>query len=204
VQAIQSNSPVAEVAAPETDPEPELPNPGSLVRESQAGSREAYAALVGLFQDRIYNFLVRMTGQPQDAEDLAQETFVKAWQSLDRFDARFSFSTWLFTIAKRTACNHLRSRRPVADPAEAPELSDDAEDPCTVLSQVEERRELWRLARRLKPNQYQVLWLHYGEGFPVAEVAKIMGVLPIHAKVLLHRGRNQLAKLLAQQPSNVL
>jgi RNA polymerase sigma-70 factor (ECF subfamily) len=190
---------VAAVAAagPDGREVPDGPTPGQLACECQAGSRDAFAALVAQFQERVYNFLLKMTGHTHDAEDLTQETFLKAWQGIGRFDPRFSFSTWLFTIAKRTAFNHLRSRRPVMDPSEAPEPTDHS-DPSAVLSQAEERRELWRLARTLKPKQYQVLWLRYGEGFSVAEIAKIMGVHSIYAKVLLHRGRSQLAKMLAK------
>ena len=179
----------------EAEPDPGVPTPAQLARECQAGSRDAFAVLVAQFQERVYNFLLKMTGQPHDAEDLTQETFLKAWQGIGRFDPQFSFSTWLFTIAKRTAFNHFRARRLAVDPAEVPEVIDSS-DPSSVLSHDEETRELWRLARTLKPRQYQSLWLRYGEGFSVEEIAKILGVHRIHAKVLLHRGRGRLAMLL--------
>lgn len=184
---------------PEAVPGPDDLTPSQLARECQAGSRDAFASLVAQFQERIYNFFLKMTGRPHDAEDLTQETFIKAWQGIGRFDDRFSFATWLFTIARRTASNHFRSRHPTTEPEEALELSDNS-DPATMLAQDEERRELWRLAQTLKPKQYQVLWLRYGEGFAVSEIARIMGLYPIHAKVLLHRGRAQLARLLASRP----
>lgn len=192
-------------AAADPEPQPSGFDPGQAIRECQAGSREAFALLVEQFHERIYNFLLKLTGRTHDAEDLTQETFLKAWQAIGRFDSRFSFSTWLFTIAKRAAFNHFRSHRPVKDPAEALEATDDS-DPSVVLSQAEESRELWRLARTLKPRQYQVLWLRYGEGFSVSEIAAIMGIHSLHAKVLLHRGRLRLAGLLGpdHQPPNVL
>ena len=187
------------MAEPEAVPGPDSLAPSQLARECQAGSRDAFASLVAQFQERIYNFFLKMTRRSHDAEDLTQETFIKAWQGIARFDARFSFATWLFTIARRTASNHFRSRSSISEPKETPELSDDS-DPSDILAQDEERRELWRLARTLKPKQYQVLWLRYGEGFAVLEIARIMGVHPVHAKVLLHRGRAQLARLLASRP----
>ena len=195
-----SNSLADVVATPEVERD-ELDNlePGDLARQCQAGSQEAFAALVEQFQERIYNFLFKMTGRSHDAEDLTQETFLKAWQGIGRFNPQHSFSSWLFTIAKRTALNHFRSRRPVAELEEAPEPADES-DPSAVLAQHEENRELWSLARTLKPRQYQVLWLRYAEGFSVEETAKIMGLLPIHTRVLLHRGRNQLAHLLQSKP----
>jgi RNA polymerase sigma-70 factor (ECF subfamily) len=199
VQAI-SNILADVVATPEVERD-ELDNlqPGDLARQCQAGSPEAFAALVTQFQERIYNFLLKMTGRSHDAEDLTQETFLKAWQGIGRFDPQHSFSSWLFTIAKRTALNHFRSRRPMAELEEAPEPADDS-DPSVVLAQDEQNRELWSLARTLKPRQYQVLWLRYAEGFSVEETARIMGLLPIHTRVLLHRGRNQLAHLLQSKP----
>ena len=181
--------------ASEANPGPDVPSPGQLALECQAGSQDAFALLVAQFHERVYNFLLAMTGRPQDAEDLTQETFLKAWQAISRFDPRFSFSAWIFTIAKRTSFNHFRSYRPSVELSAAPEPTDGS-DPSSVLSQDEDREELWRLARTLEPKHYQVLWLRYGEGFSVEELAKIAGVYPIYARVLLHRARGQLAKLL--------
>jgi RNA polymerase sigma-70 factor, ECF subfamily len=188
----------------EPDSDPDVPGPGPLPRQCQAGGDDAFALLVAQFHERIYNFLLKMTRQPADAEDLTQETFLKAWRAIDRFDPRCSASAWLFTIAKRTALNHLRSHRHVAELSAAPEPTDGS-SPSSILSQREEKHELWSLARTLKPKQYQVLWLRYGEGFSVAEIANIMRMHPIHARVLLHRGRSRLAKLLkTHQPAHLL
>src|SRR5437667_7642377 len=81
------------VAAP-----PEL-SVEQLVEQCQAGSMEAFALLVERYEKRVFHFLWQMAGNPTDAEDLAQETFLKAYKSIQRFKPGAGFSTWLFTIA---------------------------------------------------------------------------------------------------------
>jgi RNA polymerase sigma-70 factor, ECF subfamily len=166
-----------------------------LARRCQAGCRESFELLVRRFEAHIFNFLQQLTRNRQDAEDLAQVTFLKAYRNLHQYKPSFAFAPWLFSIARRTAASHFRS----AEYFE--ELPDDgeaiAEDPATLLAAKDEQSRLWRLARTLKPKQWEALWLRYGEGFSVAETARVMGTNSIHVKVLLHRGRAALAKLLA-------
>jgi RNA polymerase sigma-70 factor (ECF subfamily) len=175
--------------------------PEELAARCQTGCPDAFEALVGVFEARIYNFLCRFTGNPHDAEDLTQETFVKAFRGIRNYQPTHAFSTWLFTIAKRTAIKHFRSHRPtepLADEEGDPGEAADHNDPGAMLAQKDEAISLWNLARRLKPKQHEALWLRYGEGFSVAETARIMETNQIHVKVLLHRARGRLAKLLGR------
>jgi RNA polymerase sigma-70 factor (ECF subfamily) len=167
--------------------------PEELARRCQGGCPDSFAELVRLYQDRIFSYLWRLTGNAHDAEDIAQDTFLKAYQAMHRFDGSGSFTSWLFVIAKRTALNHLRdSRREVA--SETAEEVDQA-SPALLLEQADEQNSLWSMARRLKPAQYEALWLRYGEGLSVAETARVMGMGQIRVRVLIHRGRGQLARL---------
>ena len=166
-----------------------------LVDRSKAGSREAFESLVERFEQRIFNFLCQLTGNAHDAEDLAQETFIKAYHNLHRFSSNHGFSTWLFTIAKRTAFNHFRSAKPFQELSGEEEL--DFDDPSTLLEQKDATRSVWKWARTaLNPAQYEALWLRYGEGFSIAETARILNTNQIRVRVLLHRGRNRLAEKL--------
>jgi RNA polymerase sigma-70 factor (ECF subfamily) len=167
-----------------------------LARQCQAGCRDAFAALVERYQDRLFSFLLQFTGNHHDAEDLAQESFLRAYQSIYRFDPACSFTTWLFTIAKRAAASHLRSQRRVENIAEQAEPVAPAADPAETAGQEDEAASVWALARRLKPKYFQVLWCRYAEGFSVAETAQIMGLTQLHVRVLLHRARCQLAQRL--------
>lgn len=177
-------------------------SPEQLAERSKAGCRDSFESLVEHFEHRVFNFLLHMTRSRHDAEDLTQETFLKAYQNLHRFNPAYSFGTWLFTIAKRTAVSHFRAVRPTEA---IPEDSQAAgADPSVVLAEKDERRSLWQLAEALKPKQYEALWLRYGEGFSIAEVARIMRLTRIHVKVLLHRGRQRLAELLTRQQRDPL
>ena len=88
------------------------PTPEELACLAQAGSSESFARLVERFTDPLYNFLALRTPNPADAEELVQETFLRAWHRLDRYDREWRFSTWIFTIAKRLATSGWRRARP--------------------------------------------------------------------------------------------
>jgi RNA polymerase sigma-70 factor (ECF subfamily) len=179
--------PVSESGRPE-------PSSEQLAEKSQNGCRESFEALVERHGQRVFNFLWQLTRNRHDAEDLTQETFLKAFRNIQRYNPACSFASWLFVIAKRTGLSHFRSARPTE---ELPEESEaDALDPLAVLQEKEEKNSLWRLARRLKPNQREALWLRYGEGFSIAETARVMNTNQIRVKVLLHRARKALARLL--------
>ena len=173
----------------------------SLARRAQQGGFEAFETLAAHFGPRLFRFLMRFTQNAHDAEDLTQDTLLKAWRDIARYDGRFSFSTWVYTIAKRAAYNHHRDRKWEASLAGAKEesepISEDM-DPAVVLARKDEAASLWTLARQLKPAQHEVLWLHYGEGFSVAETARIMEMNSIHVRVQLHRARSGLLKLIEQ------
>jgi RNA polymerase sigma-70 factor, ECF subfamily len=180
---------------------PGQPEPAAeqLAERSQAGCLESFDQLVLGYENRIFNFLYQFTRNRHDAEDLTQITFLKAFRGLPRYHPTRSFAAWLYTIARRTALNHLRAARSHES------LTDEADcvagDPAGRLESKDEQQSIWKLARALKPKQYQVLWLRYGEGFSVGETARIMRVTQLQVRVLLHRARNRLAKSLTARRS---
>lgn len=159
-----------------------------IAARAAAGSMEAFEELARRFEGRIYGFLCRHIGNAHDAQDLTQETFVRAWRAIGRFDPTRDFATWLFVIARRAAANHFRARRTHE------ELSEDFAAAETAESCADEADYLWRAAKKLKGKSYEALWLRYGEGFSVAQTARVMGLTTIHAKVILHRARKELAR----------
>lgn len=163
----------------------------ALARRAQAGDEAAFAALVHASTDRLFNFLYRLIGHAQDAEDLAQETFVKAHRALGRYDPARPFLPWLFTIARRSVLNHRRAARPV-EPLPDGVPAPDAPDPAEASANRDDRERLWRTARCLHPRYHDVLWLYYGENFTAAEVAAVMRTNALCVKVLLHRARRAL------------
>lgn len=162
-----------------------------LVQAAVAGDGQAARELVRLFHRPIFRFVCRMTGQAQDAEDITQETFVKAFRSLDRVDTSRPLINWLFTIARRTALNHFRSKK------EWVELPPEAASESPGPRQEVERREVvdgvWAKARRvLSAAEFQVLWLRFGENLSTAEAAKAAGRSTTSIKTLVYRARQRL------------
>jgi len=170
------------------------PSPEQLAARAQAGCRHSFEALVTRYELHIFNFIHQFTQQRQDAEDLTQETFLKAYRGLSQYNSGRAFAPWLFTIARRTAISHFRSARRFEELSE--ESADSGENPANQLESADERESIWKRARMLKAKQFEALWLRYHEGFSVAEAADIMRTNQLHVKVLLHRARANLARLL--------
>jgi RNA polymerase sigma-70 factor, ECF subfamily len=175
--------------------------PEELAIQAQAGSQEAFSQLVHLFQDRLYNFLLRRLSPP-DAEDLTQETFIRAWLRIQQYRPRWRFSTWLFTIATRLATSHSRRLRPASSLSipgldEAAMAPQRAAEPALNLIRGEARAAIWLLVDEvLTPEQRTAVWLHYVEDIPMPEIATVMGKSRIAVRVMLHRSRSALAERL--------
>src|SRR5947207_13667977 len=97
------------LAQPMNAPEETEPSPEELARRCQAGCLESFEQLVRRYENQIFNFLRQFTHNQHDAEDLTQETFVKAYRGLHRYKSSLAFAPWLFVIARRTAASHFRS-----------------------------------------------------------------------------------------------
>jgi len=167
------------------------------IRDAQAGSLSAFEFLVERYHARIYNFIWQFVRNQHDAEDLTQDTFVKAYRAIARFDLRYSFTAWIFTIPRRSAINHYR--RTISTEELDSDLALETSDPAQAAGLADRAHSIWQTAKRLlKPKQYEALWLTYGEGFSNAETARIMRSNPIYVKVLLHRAREVLKRKLMQ------
>lgn len=192
--AASADSPFLRAPRPvNTGDQPE-PSSEQLAERSQAGCPESFEQLLLRYENPVFNFLHQLARNRQDAEDLTQETFLRAYRSLYRYDPSLSFATWLFTIARRVAASHFRGATHFEElPADDQAVE---ADPAKLLESQDEQNSIWRRARALKPKQFEVLWLRYQEGFSVAETARIMRTNQIHVKVLLHRARANLSAML--------
>jgi RNA polymerase sigma-70 factor (ECF subfamily) len=148
-----------------------------LVAQAAEGRRDAFDVLVERHQRHVYRTCHRMVGSHEDAADLAQETFLKAYRGLGRFRRDASFSTWLYRIAVNTALNHVAARGPRLDPIDAAhELPDPGGDPGDVAVERAERARVLRAALgRLPKKQRTTLVLRvYGE-LSHEEIARTLG-----------------------------
>ncbi len=147
-----------------------------LIAQSRSGSQDAYAALVQRYQRVVYATAYRITGNPHDAEDVAQETFVRAYFALDRFSPiRGGFPAWLVRIATNLSLTRLRRRRET--PTEADERLPDLGPGPAEAAERDETREAVRRAVGELPDRYQtVVLLRFVQDMSYDEIAEEMGI----------------------------
>ncbi|MFA6044563.1 MAG: sigma-70 family RNA polymerase sigma factor [Phycisphaerales bacterium] len=150
-----------------------------------------FAELVERYQARLFNFLARRAGR-QSAEDLTQESFVRAWEQIARYNPTWRFSTWLFTIGARLAITqHRRSRRTLGSAAMELTQAKAVYDGRSDLG-----ARLWALAgSHLSADQHTALWLRYAEDMSIGDIARVMDKSEVGVRVCLFRSRQALAKL---------
>jgi RNA polymerase sigma-70 factor (ECF subfamily) len=169
-----------------------------LAWRARQGCLASFEQLVRRFQTPVLQFL-RRRGFSADAEDLAQDTFCRVYENLHRYNRRWAFSAWLFTIARRTGLNHRRRKHPTADTAAVATAPSNAPEPIEALVVAEGRGRLWDLAATvLSEEQVTALWLHYVEDMPLAGVALVLGRTRASVKILLFRARRRLLPLLGE------
>lgn len=167
--------------------------PEELAARAQAGSLGAYGELVRRFQDRVYSFLLRRTLTAADAEDLAQDTFIRAWRRIGLYRPTNRFSTWLFTIAARLASSHRRAAARRAARMPRVEAAGTL-DPTTRAVRAERQGRVWATVdRMLRGDQRTIVWLRYAEGLSMKEIAAVLGKTQVGVRVSLFRAREVLA-----------
>lgn len=163
-----------------------------VVRAFLAGDERAFDHLFERYHSYVYNICLGITGRPEDAQDLTQETFLRVHRSLRSFRGEARFSTWLYRIAVNCAIEHLR--RPACEFAASDLLDSDreprgAEDVAdTVLRTVEDQQVHAVLARIHVPYR-AVLTLHYLQGLSLEEIAQVLQCNVGAVKIRLHRAR---------------
>jgi RNA polymerase sigma-70 factor (ECF subfamily) len=184
------------------------PSDAELASRAQGGDGAAFGELVARYQDRVYNTCYRMCHNHDDALDLTQSAFLKAFEALPRFEARASFFTWLFRITINLVYSHHRAqhRRTVLslrrlddeEPAERPP-GDDTNDPSRRVEQNEMQRRLAAALQGLDEEFRAAVVLRDIEKLDYAAIAGILGVPPGTVKSRIHRGRLMLRALLEEQ-----
>ncbi|MBN1393588.1 MAG: sigma-70 family RNA polymerase sigma factor [Pirellulales bacterium] len=170
-----------------------------LACRAQRGCAQSFDLLLRRFQTPVLHFL-RHRGANADAEDLTQETFLRAYENLHRYRPRWTFSAWLFTIARRASINQHRRARPAVEPLSMEATPSPEAEPLEAMIAAEGRRRLWDLAADvLSEEQTTALWLHYVEDMPVRGIALVLGCSVASVKVTLFRARKRLKPLLARQ-----
>jgi len=173
-----------------------------LAREAQQGSVAGFEQLVRRYQVSLLHFLQQWTGPGVDPEDLVQDTFVRAYENLHRYQASRRFSTWLFTIARRISINQQRKKRPIADSEAVQSVKARDPEPETAVADEEDRRRLWDMAAKiLSQQQVTAMWLYYVEEMPIREIARVLDRSRTATKTMLFRARKELLPTLQESES---
>jgi RNA polymerase sigma-70 factor (ECF subfamily) len=171
----------------------------SILDRIRAGEQLAFAELVVLYQRPLFGFLGRIGMGQAQAEDIAQETFLRAWTQLHSYQPeRAQFSTWLFTIARNLAYNAMQSaphQRELLD-AEMPEQICEQPGPAQVMERAQQSARLQSALRQLPMAERSALALVYVHELALADVARIEGDSLAAIKTRLHRAKQRLRKIL--------
>jgi RNA polymerase sigma-70 factor (ECF subfamily) len=194
----------------------ECPRPESgltdeeLIARVLTGDRGSYDVLVARHADLVYTIVLRILWNEDDADDVAQETFVRAYRALPRFRGDSKFSSWLYRIAVNRALTHLKRRKrrsagdaEVADaadgiPGSEPVLGRSEEDPERQVLAAEERAMVREAVAKLPPRYRAVITLFYLEERSYKEVAGVLGVPVGTLKTHLHRARALLRDIMSE------
>ena len=170
----------------------------ALVRRAKEGDEEAIEALIRAHQDALYAFILRMSGRPETAEDIVQEALVRVLSNLRRFDSRFRFSTWLFTIAKRLYMNLSQKLGPTYDTNAVEIRPVGGRGPAGAVAWTEtmdNARDLIDDALTVLPaQQREIIMLFHQHNWAIAEIAEHLHMPQGTVKSHLHRGRNRMRR----------
>ena len=180
-----------------------------LVQRAQKGDEDSFARLMGENETRIYNLALRMTGNEQDALDLAQEAFFNAWKGLKFFKGDSSFSTWVYRLATNACIDHLRRKKrrqdisvslPVVDEEDdrPPDIPDERYAPEQVLERKQLRQAVAEGLEQLSQEHRQVLTMRELDGLSYQEIGQLLGLEAGTVKSRIARARLALRKILVE------
>jgi RNA polymerase sigma-70 factor (ECF subfamily) len=174
----------------------------------ESGNRTAYSQLMDEYFEKVYSRMLKMTGQPGDAEDLTMEAFNKAFSKLDQYTPDFAFSTWLYRIAKNNCIDHLRRNKKDNDSMvnqqeavvgiTAHELANQLPSPEQLMINRQEKYLLREIVDTLHPKYKDIIKLHYFNELSCEEIAQQLDLPEGTVKVRLFRARELLYNIMSK------
>jgi len=166
-----------------------------IIAKVLKGDRQAYALLVDEYKSPVYNLAYRMTANVEDADDLTQETFIRAYQYLWRYDPRKKFFTWLYTVAFNLINNHLRKNKKekLSEELSPSSLTDNTPSPEEKMM---EDQEISSCLLQLEDELRALLIMKYQQELSLEEIAAITGKSLSAVKMRIYRGLERLRELI--------
>jgi RNA polymerase sigma-70 factor (ECF subfamily) len=168
----------------------------SLVRRTVRGDRGAFGALVDRYQKPIYNVALRIVKNPEDAEDIAQTVFMKAYQKLDGFDERYRFFSWIYRIAINESLNFSTRRRSFE--ALEPSMQSAVDSPEEETIKLDKEERVGDAILELEPEDRAIVILKHFQGFSYAEIGFILNIPEKTVKSRLYTARQRLKDVLTR------
>lgn len=171
-------------------------NEKALVTEALKGELEAFEQIVDAYKNKLFSFLVKLTASRQDAEELLQEVFIRAYHHLQKYNDRWMFSTWIYRIALNTYRTWQKTRKRHQTLPIHEEMISGArlDNPEEAFALKEQHREVVGFIQGLKEKQRIALILKYVKGFSYEEIGKILGISEEAAKMKVFRAREAIYK----------
>lgn len=172
------------------------------LEQALRGNPEAFSNLVQIYQAPVYNLCYRMLGDGYEAEDAAQETFLRVYENLSRYDRQRPFSTWLLSIAAHYCIDQIRKRRMQLLSLDGESFLDPPDPnpgPEPALTQFEDQRRVQQLLAHLNPQDRAAVVLRYWYDYSYEEIAAALSLTVSAVKSRLHRARQVLADAWGEQ-----
>jgi RNA polymerase sigma-70 factor (ECF subfamily) len=170
------------------------------IESVKKGNIQAFSFLVEKYQRMIYTLALKLMKKPEEAEELAQDTFVKAYQKIDSYEGKSKFSTWLYTIAYNSCISELRKRRIEFKSLDDRQVTAEDEQKMNDYyreTKKEDQEKYLNMALEKLPEDDQVLvTLYYYENQSMDEISSITGLTVSNIKVKIHRARKRMQLLL--------
>jgi RNA polymerase sigma-70 factor (ECF subfamily) len=177
-----------------------------ILSQIRQGNQHAFTHLVEVYQRPVYNLCYRMMGDPDEAEDISQETFLRVYKNMNSYDAKRSFSTWILSIAAHLCIDQLRKRRMAMisiDSTPEFEPPDSTPGPEASFYRMEDQRQVQALLKSLNAHDRAAVVMYYWYDFSYEEIARSLSMTSSAVKSRLHRARLTMAQtLIKQRPSN--
>ncbi len=164
----------------------------NIISQIRAGDYNAFSILVDAHKDMVYSLCLKMTNSNENAEEIAQDSFVKAYQGLHKFKGKAKFSTWLYQITYYTCINFLRKNKLTTTTDFPDNFEDSTAEILDQIQQDERRNYISKALAHLEPEERALITFYYLEERPVKEISEIMKMSISNVKVKLHRTRKKL------------
>jgi RNA polymerase sigma-70 factor, ECF subfamily len=171
------------------------------------GNSVAFSQLVESYQKPVYNLCYRMLGNAEDAEDASQETFLRAYKSMRRYDRSRPFSTWLLSIAAHYCIDQIRKRRMTVVSIEdlpVPDLPDHALGLEATVGLKEQQRRVRALLENLDATDRAAVIMYYWYDFSYEEISRALSLTESAVKSRLHRARRAMAQIWVEQQPQMI